>query len=120
MNNNYEKIIISDQAQSKEYQGQSLKGKHIVIEGSDFKTELEKLENCIVEGGLIHCQSTYNCKFLGTEKLLAEKLEFSVFENCNKIQVGNRDFNNKVYTSQFFNCNTISITDSDQDVPDTY
>lgn len=110
--NELEEITISSLKDAKAYEKEFLKDKHITVVGVAWDTKFKHLENCIVEGGKIVCESMYKTKFIGADKVHAEKVAFSIFENCNKILIDYSDKGHGVETSRFIDCRTIIIVDT--------
>lgn len=107
-----ERITISKPEDTRAYENESIKDKHITILSKAWDTKFKHLENCTVEGGNVVCESMYKAKFVNVEKVCADNVIFSIFENCKSVQIGDIDEGYKAETSQFFNCGTINITDA--------
>ena len=116
MSENMERITISTESEALKYRHEKVSDKHIEILSKAFDTYFGSLENCVIEGGNVICKSMYKAKFKNAEKVCADKVIFSVFDSCKRVQIGDYDEGYKAETSQFFNCGDIIINEaSDKD-----
>lgn len=108
-----EKIIINSEEELKQFEGENIANKHLIINEMIKTVKLGNLENCIVEGTVIICDKLTDCNVQNIADVYCCSAESTKFDGCYKIQFGDIDEKYNISNCTFLCCRKIIVNDAD-------